>query len=80
MDHVKLYKQRFEVEILTRTPKDYDDLASMAYDMTDGDVSGFWRELEQQELTGEAAVKAVYAQGSDPAFFGMDDEGNESED
>lgn len=75
----KFYKSTITVTILSEEPipNDYS-LANIAYSFTDGDNSGEWELTKVQELTGKQAAKALVAQGSDPGFFGLNDDGTEA--
>lgn len=76
----KIYRTIIRYEILTEEPiVDEVGLDDIAYQCAHGDWSGRWLPAEENgtELTGKDAVEAIKAQGSEPEFFNMDDEGNE---
>ena len=74
----KFFKTTITIEILSEKKYNSTDLSKIAYDITDGDCSGKVEVSSYQELTPQEAAKALLAQGSDPEFFGLDDDGNDS--
>jgi hypothetical protein len=75
-----VYKHTIQVEVLTGSPENFDgmSLRAIGEEIINGDWSGTWTVTEGNvQLTGKAAVDAIREQGSDPEFFGMDEEGNE---
>ena len=75
----KFYKTTYVIEVLTEDepmPSCIPDLASIEYDYTYGHASGSFTCTEQKELTAKEAAEALLEQGSDPEFFGLDEEGN----
>lgn len=78
-----IYRTVIRYEILSEEPiKMMPSLDLIAENCNEGSWSGSFLEEEaiNEELTGDDAVKKIYAQGSDPSFFFMDDEGNSMED
>jgi hypothetical protein len=78
-----IYKSIITIEVLHEKPINMEEqtLARVISEIDDGDWSGKFSVTEQNiPLVGMNAVAATKAQGSDPEFFGMDDEGNETED
>lgn len=78
----KYYKTTFMVEVLSEG-KPFPDAASLhniAYAIEEGDCSGVTKMVSQKELTGKQAAKALKAQGSDPGFFDLDEDGNKLQD
>lgn len=71
----KFFKTTITIEILSEKKYNSTDLEKIAYDITDGDCSGVVNVTEYKELTPVEAAKALLAQGSDPEFFGLDEEG-----
>jgi hypothetical protein len=58
------------------TPIDGDvTLAQLDYLINDGDCSGLIHEPVVVELSAEEVAKELIAQGSDPEFFGLDEDG-----
>lgn len=75
-----LYKTVFTVEVLSEEPlPDGMTLTSIDEEITEGHSSGAFKETKSVTISGKEAVEAVKAQGSDPSFFQMDEEGNEIE-
>lgn len=69
-----------KVEVLSEDkPLTDASLAEIEYAITDGDCSGVVRVESVKELSPKQAAKALVAQGSDPEFFLLDEEGNEIE-
>ena len=77
-----LYRTVVRFEILSEEKLDGVMSLTEIDDFTrDGGGSGRFlsHEVENEELVGEAAVEATKAQGSDPEFFNMDQEGNDND-
>jgi hypothetical protein len=62
----KFYVTKFEVTVLSQTP----DLSGGSAQRTRR------RQVEAREVNGAEMALLLRAQGSDPEFFGIDDEGN----
>ena len=76
----KFYQTTYNVKLLTEEPMpDEVSLADIAHAMTDGDASGVFDQEDVTELDGPAAAAALQAQGSDPGFFRLDEDGNDLE-
>lgn len=58
---------------------DGSDLESLYYEITLGDCSGVSAVESEQKIDGREAVRALIKQGSDPAFFSLDEDGNDIE-
>lgn len=70
------YRRTIEVELLTEEPlPDAMDLQQIGYEMTEGHASGVVRVTSDEEVTGPVMAKLLIAQGSDPEFLGLDEEG-----
>lgn len=70
-----------ELEILSEEPIPEDiQLAELAELITTGPCSGLITITKQGELCGKEMATALLAQGSDPEFFQLDDDGNDLED
>ena len=79
-----IYRHLLTVEVLSEEPLDPSmswSLRDIACEIYDGSFSGAttWTTVNEP-LTGKVAVKTILAQGSDPEFFRMDNDGNEIED
>jgi hypothetical protein len=77
----KIYRTVIRFEVLSEEPNVTDGMTlDMLYEATmTGDLSGqhLDPEIQDQVLAGKEAVKAIEEQGSDPEFFGLDQEGND---
>jgi hypothetical protein len=71
------YKTIITYEILSEEPiPDSVSLADIDRECEDGAWVGQFGETKQQELTGKEMADELYAFGSDPTFFMLDDNGN----
>ena len=77
MNKKQLHRTIIQVEVLSDGYFDFSNLAQLSHDSMYGDISSVSEVKETSILQGDEAVAAVVAQGSDPEFFGMDDEGND---
>lgn len=76
----KFYKTVIEVVVLSEDePYSCNDLAMLEYDITEGHFSGVWEVKSSEELSPEEAAKALLAQGSDPEFFRLSQDGENLE-
>lgn len=74
----KFYKTEFKIVILSEDPIGDIALEDLNYFVTDGPgCLKQFSETKQTELTGKKAVRELYAAGSDPEFFQLDDKGND---
>lgn len=73
----KFYRTTIKVVVLSEEPFDYDDLYGVHLAITDGDCSGHYETAKSETLTAKQAAKALQAQGSDPEFFQLTDEGKD---
>lgn len=85
MKKVTIYRTVIRFEILSPEPLEDEvcyNLEAIKEMCEDGDCSGqsLDREVWNEKLSGKTAVDIIKEQGSDPGFFGMDDNGNELED
>ena len=70
------YLTTVTVEVVTRDrPYGLETLSDLAYDIADGDCSGQARVTKVRPLTGPEAAAALKAQGSDPEFLGLTEDG-----
>lgn len=75
-----IYKTVIEVEVLSEQPiPDGMPLQYIAEQGYDGDYSVVSEIKSAEPITGKDASDATINQGSDPEFFGMDEDGNEIE-
>ena len=79
----KIYRTVIHFEVLSDEPNATEgkSLEAIGYETTKGDLSGCFldSEIVDEELTEKKAVDAIIGQGSDPEFFGIDENGNEIE-
>jgi hypothetical protein len=78
----KYYRTVIQVEVLSEYPLNemfQNDLAAIAYAISEGDCSGEVTVTDSSELTGEEVAEALIAQGSDPGFFMLNDDGSDME-
>lgn len=75
----KFYKTTVTVTVLSEEPlPPYMELSDVAHAIKDGDCSGEVAFGEPEELDGKQAADALVAQASDPGFFRLDDDGNDT--
>jgi len=76
----KFYKTTFTVTVLHEekvyTP---DNLEDVHHDITDGDFSGTFEQNKTVELNGKQAASELQKMASDPSWFRLDEDGNDSE-
>jgi len=73
----KFYQTKIVVTVLSEEPLEWDDLHDVDYAITDGGCSGDTQECAHKVLTAKQVVKALQAQGSEPGFFQLDDDGKD---
>jgi hypothetical protein len=75
----KYYKSVIQIEILSDEPyEDGKSLDDIKYDINEGHCSGILSMVEHnQELNGFEMARALESQGSDPEFFGIDQNGED---
>jgi hypothetical protein len=76
------YRTLVQVEVLSEEPMedtDVHDLAMLNCAITDGDCSGEVKIVSREEKSGKEMAELLMAQGSDPGFFNIDAEGNDTE-
>lgn len=74
----KFYRTIVEVEVLSEEPfPDVTDLDAIHYMVTEGDCSGKVSIKETKEIDGKTAADLLKAQGSDPEFFMLTEDGND---
>lgn len=77
----KFFRTVLEVEVLSEDPYDptSKELEDVATDITTGDCSGDVQvKVANEVLDGPAAAEALRKQGSDPGFFQLTDEGDDT--
>lgn len=66
-----------QIEIISDEPIGDPSLEEINYQIMEGDWSGQYSVISQEEMSSQQAAIAIAAQGSQPEFFGIDDSGNE---
>lgn len=76
----KFYRTVISVEILSEEPYPPDpELTDVAEDITSGGCSGCVSEIvSNEELSGKDMATCLRAQGRDPGFFGLTDDGEDA--
>lgn len=74
MSESQFFRTVIQVEVLSDQPYSPGSLSDVAYDITEGDCSGKWRVVESVSLTEFEMAQAMKRQGSDPEFFGIEEE------
>ncbi len=76
----KFYKTIFQFEVLSEEPIDDPvTLEQIHYETQEGRWSGRFLDTAQKVLTGKQAAKALIAQGSDPEFLRLTEDGKDVE-
>lgn len=76
----KFYRTRIVFEILSEVPTENMDIAELVYEADEGGMVGDVREHSCSEITVKECAELLGEFRSDPEFFGLDDNGNESND
>ncbi len=71
------YRTVIEVEVLTEGRLLNSDLEFIAYEITYGDASGAIKTTAEEAIGPGTMARLLRLQGSDPALFGLNDDGNE---
>lgn len=77
MSNRKFYRTVISVEVLSEEPYSPESLESIAHDIIEGDCSGRWNVVSSKEVDGAEMAQLLYEQASEPAFFQLDDDGND---
>jgi len=77
----KFYKSVVHFEVLSEEPLDRVSLSDLAYETSEGHMSGRFLKTspDNEELDGAAAARALISQGSDPEFFELANDGSNLE-
>lgn len=70
----KFYSTKITVEVLSEAPFEFEDLSDVHHAITEGECSGAWVAVFTV-LNGKQTAERLVAQGSDPAFFQLTQEG-----
>ena len=74
----KFYRRVVTIEILSEDePAEWEDLSDLEYLMTEDHCSGRTDVGFPEEVTPAQMAKLLIAQGSDPEFFGLTEDGND---
>lgn len=74
----KYYKTIYTIELLTEDPMpDPVDIETIHYEMSEGRASGMFKETKVETLSGPEMAKALIAQGSDPEFLFLNEDGED---
>jgi hypothetical protein len=78
----KFFKTVYQIEVLSEDNPLPDELtlAQIEYEITEGHCSGSISIIETWPLTAKEAAEALMAQGSDPEFFRLDEDGKDLDD
>ena len=75
----RFYRHTYEVVVLSESP-DHDTIYTIAGNVDGGpDCLARFSHVKEEELSGKEAAAALYAAGSEPGFFDLDEEGNPQE-
>ena len=79
MKKKKIYRTVIQVEVLSEYPIEESlSLSDIQRECDEGDFSGKWKTIvDNQPISGKVAANFTIAQGSNPEFFQMDEDGNE---
>jgi len=80
MTERKFHRTILQVDVLSEQPYTTESLAQVHYDIVDGNCSGKFEVVKTEELDGKQAARALRAQESDPSFFRLTEEGEDSSD
>lgn len=75
----KFYRTVVQYEILSEEPVGEVSLADIFAQCTEGAWSGHFLETKQEGLDGPTMAKHLQAQGSDPEFFNLTEDGADVE-
>lgn len=76
----KYYKTRVCIDILSEEPLGDVDLEDIAYEIDQGEWVGGLVEMSEQVVTGKEMADALYAVGSEPGYFRLNDDGTPADD
>jgi len=76
----KFYKMTLKVTILSESPfTGHENLKDLAEGMTDGNNVGTYEAIKNKEISSVQAVKELQALGSEPGFFMLSEDGQDSD-
>lgn len=68
------YKTTYTLTVLSDREIIGWPIETAIYEVTHGEIMGNW-DVETEEISGQEMVREVREQGSDPAFFGLREDG-----
>lgn len=72
-DQSKLYETLITISVLcTEKPYEFSTYDQLAYDVIEGDCSGFVVREDSQPLAPDEFAQRCATHGTDPGFFGLD--------
>ena len=79
MSKKTLYRTVIRVEILSENPFESNDLESINHEIhfADYPVAAAVNVVRNQKIVGKRAINLLKNHATDPAFFNMDEEGND---
>lgn len=74
----EFYRTVIHVEVLSEEPYVFTgNLVDVAADIITGDCSGVARTIQEEKCNGARMAQLLLAQGSEPEFFQLDENGND---
>lgn len=74
----KFYRRVIQIEVLAEACEDIpNELADVAEFITTGDGSGWVETVSDEEIDAPTAARLLIAQGSDPSFFRLTQDGED---
>jgi len=81
MSEKKFYRSKVVVEIVSEEPLNPEmSLSDIHYYIDQGDGCGLKQDMEVREINAKEAVSTLKEFGSEPSFFGLNDEGEDLDD
>ena len=74
------HKTIVTVTVLSEAPLVYDDIGHLKRLIDWGSCVGTVEDTSREQITAKQCADALYAMGSEPGFFMLDDDGNLTED
>jgi hypothetical protein len=79
MTERKFYRHVIMVEVLSEEPYNFQSLEGVEHAITSGDCSGTWTVAINETIDAATCAKQLMAQGSDPEFFRITPQGEETD-
>ena len=78
MTERNFYRTVIHVEVLSEEPYVFSgNLVDVANDIVTGNCSGVVRTIQEERCNGARMVQLLLAQGSEPEYFQLDENGND---